>query len=348
MDIIKKVNLARIKTIKWLNENIGNSNTNINLDYYDTYKVKRVLIVRPNHTLGNQLLMTPLITEVSEIFPNCRIDLFVKGNLAPILFKNYSNIDRIIQLPTKPFKNIRQYLKVWFEIADRKYDVVINVDKGSSSGIIATKMATADYKFYGEPDKMLCLEHPHFAKQPVYGLRNYLSQSEKLELNKSMPDLDLKLSKSEIKKGKELLDKLITKEKKKSICIYTSAFGEKSDQESWWMELYEKLKELTDINIIEVLSLENSSKISCNEPELYSNNIREIGALIKNTSLFIGTDSGIMQLASSVHVPTIGLFSETDKYQYEPYNEGSLAVNTNYFSTNEIIRIIKQKINYKH
>ena len=141
---------------------------------------------------------------------------------------------------------------------------------------------------------------------------------------------------------------MTTKEKKKTICIYTFASGEKSDQESWWMELYEKLKkELTDINIVEVLPLENISKISCNEPEFYSNNIREIGALIKNTSLFIGFDSGIMQLASSVHVPTIGLFSVTDKYQYEPYNEGSLAVNTNYFSTNEIIRIIKQKINYK-
>lgn len=63
--------------------------------------------------------MTPLICEVSEIFPNCKIDLFVKGDLAPILFKNYSSIDRIIQLPKKPFKNFRQYLKVWFTIPEK-------------------------------------------------------------------------------------------------------------------------------------------------------------------------------------------------------------------------------------
>lgn len=101
------------------------------------------------------------------------------------------------------------------------------------------------------------------------------------------------------------------------------------------------------MNIIEVLPIENVSKISFKEPTFYSNNIREIGALIKNTSLFIGADSGIMHLASSVHVPTIGLFSVTDRDKYEPYNEGSLAVNANYFSSNEIIKLITQRIDCK-
>lgn len=348
MGILKKVNIIRRKTSKWLAKNIGSNSTNINFNYSDTYKVKTVLIVRPNHKLGNQLLMTPLITEVSEIFPNCKIDLFVKGNLAPILFKNYLNIDRIIQLPKKPFKNIRQYLKAWFETAERKYDVVINVDRGSCSGRIATKMATADYKFYGEPDKIEYTECPHFAKQPVYGLRNYLSQSEKLNLNKSMHDLDLKLHPTEIKEGKEILDKLVKSKNTKTICLFTYATGDKCFPESWWMELYKRLKrEFADMNIIEVLPIENISKISFNEPTFYSNNIREIGALIKNTSLFIGADSGIMHLASSVQVPTIGLFSVTDRYKCEPYNEGSLAVNTNYCSTNEIIKIITQRIDCK-
>lgn len=237
----RKVNIVRRKITKWLTQNIG-SNTHINFNHYDTNKVKRVLIVRPNHRLGNQLLLTPLMAEVSEIFPNCKIDLFVKGNLAPILFRNYSNIDRIIQLPKKPFKNILQYLKVWFEITERKYDIVINVDGGSSSGRIAAKMASADYKFYGETDKKEYAECPHFAKKPVYGLRNYLAQSEKLKLTESMPDLDLKLNSTEIKEGKVILDKLVKSKNTKTICLFTYATGDKCFPESWWMELYKKLK----------------------------------------------------------------------------------------------------------
>lgn len=345
MDILKKVNIVRRKITKQLTKNIGRNTANITFNYSDTRKVKKVLIVRPNHRLGNQLLMTPLITEVSEIFPNCKIDLFVKGNLAPKLFKNYSNIDRIIQLPTEPFKNILQYLKGWSAITERKYDVVINVESGSSSGRIATKIAAADYKFYGEPDEIQQSECPHSAQQPVYGLRNYLSQSEKLNLDKAMHDLDLKLNPAEIKEGKEILDKLVKAKNTKTICLFTYATGEKCFPESWWMELYKRLKkEFADINIIEVLPIENISKIKFKEPTFYSNNIREVGALIKNTSLFIGADSGIMHLASSVQVPTIGLFSVTDRDRYEPYNAGSVAINTNYFSTNEIMRLIAQRI----
>ena len=46
-------------------------------------KIKRILICRPNHRLGNLLLITPLIQEISETFPDCKIDLFVKGGIAP-------------------------------------------------------------------------------------------------------------------------------------------------------------------------------------------------------------------------------------------------------------------------
>lgn len=344
MDILKKVNGVRRKLTKRITQNIG-KNTNINFNSYDAGKVQRVLIVRPNHRLGNQLLLTPLLTEVSEIFPNCSIDLFVKGNLAPILFRNYPKLESIIQLPKKPFKNIIQYLKTWLEITKKKYDIVINVDNASSSGRIATRIASADYKFYGESDKTKYIECQHFAKKPVYGLRNYLAQSEKLNLEEAMHDLDLKLSPTEIKDGKAILDKLVKCKNTKTICLFTYATGEKCYPESWWMELYKKLKkEFADINIIEVLPVENISKIRFKEPAFYSKNVREIAALIKNTSVFIGADSGIMHLASSVNVPTIGLFSITDRDKYEPYNEGSLAVNTNYCSTNEIIKIITQRI----
>ena len=51
--------------------------------------IKRVLITRPNHRLGNQLLLTPIVQEVIATFPNCKIDLFVKGGVAYPVFENY-------------------------------------------------------------------------------------------------------------------------------------------------------------------------------------------------------------------------------------------------------------------
>ena len=71
--------------------------------------IKKVLIVRPNHRLGNQILITPIVQDVTDFFPEAKIDLLVKGNVAPIIFQNYKNIDHILRLPKQHFKQLLQY-----------------------------------------------------------------------------------------------------------------------------------------------------------------------------------------------------------------------------------------------
>jgi predicted Rossmann-fold nucleotide-binding protein len=57
-----------------------------------------------------------------------------------------------------------------------------------------------------------------------------------------------------------------------------------------------------------VLPVENVSQIGFKAPTFYSKDVREIGALMANTEVFIGGDSGIMHLASASKVSTVGLF----------------------------------------
>ena len=83
-------------------------------------QVKKVLVTRPNHRLGNNLLLTPLISEISEIFPNAEIHIFTKGGLADVVFENYKNVTRLIKLPRKPFKNLIEYFSCWFSILSQK------------------------------------------------------------------------------------------------------------------------------------------------------------------------------------------------------------------------------------
>ena len=52
-------------------------------------QVKKILISRPNHRLGNNLQLTPLIREVIEVFPNAEIHLFLMGNIGDFVFKNF-------------------------------------------------------------------------------------------------------------------------------------------------------------------------------------------------------------------------------------------------------------------
>ncbi|WP_372756644.1 glycosyltransferase family 9 protein [Mariniflexile sp.] len=305
--------------------------------------IKKVLIVRPNHRLGNQLLLTPLVQEVINTFPNCKIDLFVKGGVANPVFENYEHVEKIIQLPKKPFNNILKYIRVWISIKGKKYDLVINGDKSSSSGRLLTQMANATFKIFGDVDENIqkkYADYKHISKLPIYIFRSYMSKLGFPKNDSPLPVLNLKLTEEELSKGRQILDGIINNTKK-TICIYTNATGNKCYSESWWETFYSRLlKEYPDYNIIEMLPIENVSKINFKAPHFYSQDLRIMGAIIKNTSIFIAADNGVMHLASASLTPTIGFFWVTDPEIYGPYGNGSLPINTDKTTIDDWIKSI--------
>jgi ADP-heptose:LPS heptosyltransferase len=348
MNILKNINEVRRSLMQGLTKNIGSSNMNRNIDLTSKVDIKRVLICRPNARLGNLLLITPLVQEVITIFPQCKIDLFVKGFLAPTIFENYENINQIIELPKKPFENLMKYFQVWVKIKKQQYDIVINVDKNSSSGRLAAQFANSKFKFFGDVDEDIQSkydDYEHIAKYPVYNFRSFLTKLG-FEKNESpIPSLNLRLSPFEIAEGQKTVKNLVNNDKK-TICIFTFATGDKCYSESWWEVFYGRLKtEYPNYNIIEVLPVENISQIAFKAPAFYSKDIREIGSVIANTEVFIGADSGIMHLASSVQTPTVGLFSGVNQNKYQPYNNNSVAISTNNSTVDEWIKVINRILN---
>ncbi|WP_027382927.1 glycosyltransferase family 9 protein [Epilithonimonas caeni] len=342
----KKINAVRRSIMKSLTKNIGKSHAGGKLS--KDLKVKRVLISRPNHRLGNLLLLTPLVQEIENTFPDAKIDLFVKGGVTPIIFKNYKSVDNIYQLPKKPFSNLLKYLKGWLALKWNKYDLAINATQGSSSGRLSISFAKADYKFFGEEVEVLKTQHAdynHIAKNTIYNLRHYLTQTGFDENKSGIPFLDLKLDQSEIEDGKKKLNEIV-KNNKKTICLFTNATGDKCYSEAWWNAFYDKLQAtFPDYNIIELLPVENISKLNFKIPNFYSKDVREMGGFIANCAVFIAADNGVMHLASASGVPTIGLFSVTDENMYKPYNHKSLSVNTNNVDNDKVMELIKTSLN---
>ncbi len=331
-----------------LTKNIGNSHSIANFNSGIKPEIKRVLISRPNHRLGNQLLLTPLVQEVIEIFPDCKIDLFVKGGVAHPVFENYKNVDQIIQLPKKPFSHLISYALKWASLKKHQYDLVINGDKNSSSGRLSTQLAKSKFKVFGEANDSIQLtfdDYEHIAKYPVYNLRDYLSKIGFPKNNNPVFTINIKLTDTEIAKGKRILNDLV-KNNKPTICIYTNATGDKCYDEMWWTAFYHRLKkEYPEYNIIELLPIENISKINFKAPNLYSKDVREMCALIANTSIFIAADNGVMHLASAAQIPVVGFFKVTSIDKYQPYGNNSIAFNTNETNLDDWIKSIGNILN---
>lgn len=343
MGILSKVNILRRTLMRSLTKNIGKTNGEEAITLVNKDEIRRILICRPNARLGNLLLITPFVQELEKTFPNCKIDLFVKGFLAPIIFENYDSVDRIIKLPKKPFSNLFQYFSVWVSLKKYKYDIAINVDHGSSSGRLGVKFSNSKFKFFGDLPFSANLyygDYAHIAKYPIYHFRDYLTKLGFEKRDESIAPIDLRLTADEIEEGKKTLQNLVNNYKK-TICVFTYATGAKCLSESWWEEFYGNLKaEYENYNIIEILPIENVSQIGFKAPTFYSKDVREIGAVIANTDLFIGADSGIMHLASAVHTPTVGLFSVSNLKKYEPYDNNSIGVDVNNFSESEYFKVI--------
>ena len=308
-------------------------------------QVKKVLVSRPNHRLGNNLLLTPLITEISEIFPNAEIHIFTKGGLADVVFENYKNVTRLIKLPRKPFKNLIEYFSCWFSILSQKYDISINANRVSFSGKLAIKFSRSNYKFYNILNENLEYidDYSHNAKNPAYNLR--LQVKNKIDRSEiTIPKLDIKLRDYEIKNGEKLL-KSMFRNQKPTISIFTFATGDKCYSKDWWKELYSKIKNFeNDFNILEILPAENVSQIDFAAKSYYSRDIREIASVMSNVKIFIGADSGMMHLAHASNVSTIGLFKVTEPEFYGVYGDNNISVDTNIINSDNIISIIKERI----
>ena len=340
MNIGRRINDARRFVMHRVAEGIGK--TNLSKGAIDSNEVRRVLISRPNHRLGNQLLLTPLIQELTERFPGCKIDLFVKGSAGPIIFQNYRSVDRIMKLERKPFNHLFNYLKGWTQLQKSSYDLVINVVHNSSSGRIAAQFARGRFKLFCEEDPSILENHPdaiHMAKYPVYYLRKYLPAASADE--RPVPRVDLKLSADELRIGAAKLHEIVPNTKK-SISIFTFATGDKMYGTDWWEKFYTALlNAFPDHNVVEVLPVENVSQLNFKAPSYYSKDIREISAFIANTEIFIGADSGMMHLASASLSPTLGLFAVTKSDVYAPYGGGSRAVNTEQTSVDDLIQMVR-------
>lgn len=309
--------------------------------------IKTVLVCRPNHRLGNLLMITPLLQEIRNTFPEAKIDLFVKGSVAPVLFKNYDYVNRIILLPKKPQKDLIKYMQGWMAIRKNRYDLVINAINSSSSGKISTQFANGTFKFLGEVNDAIRARHPdfqHMAKIPVYSFRWFAGMLGFPSGGTPVPPLDLKLSEAEIAGGKRLLRELLENEKP-VIGIYTYATGKKCYPPAWWDSFYASLiKRFPEHNILEVLPIENVSQIGFKAPSFYSKDPRQIASLISNLTVFVAGDSGMMHLASASGAPVIGLFKFGNIDQYAPYNDQSVGVHTEQVSQTEIVSIVEKMI----
>ena len=102
----------------------------------------KILIIQTAF-IGDAILATALIEKLKSFYPTTKIDVLVrKGNES--IFNTNPNVGRVLMW-NKAKKKYRSLFTVIRKVRRRKYDIVVNVQRFFSTGLITT-MSSAPIK----------------------------------------------------------------------------------------------------------------------------------------------------------------------------------------------------------
>ena len=301
--------------------------------------IQRVLVCRPNHRLGNTLLVTPLMAELERHFPGAEVDVLGAGDAASSVYRGYTTVGDIHLLDRRAIRHPLATIRTVLALRKKRYDLVIDAASGSSSGRIISAMVHARHQL--SVDSVRSEVPAHMAARPVHALRWALGIDTELPI----PTMDLRLSAPELACGHAALRRVLgvsgTDPGAPVVAIFPNATGAKQYGEAWWSAFLGELKALVKpLSIVELVAADGQSRVSNLYPTYFTSDPRKLAAFIDAAGLYISADCGVMHLASATTATTVGLFNTTDLRRYTPYG----GMNVGFWTEGEVASAVARRV----
>ena len=301
--------------------------------------IYRIVICHISHTLGNALLLTPLIQELEATWPGAEIDIVTRSQVGQQLYGHYVGVNRVFQLPSHGVGHPLQWLRGIRGMRKAHYDLAIDPDPQSQTGRLLLLMAHATYKlgFTGRK-KSGNVTHaatipealPSKGQRPVFLLRSALGDT---SASTHYPVPDIRLDAIESAQGRHTLAQVVaaspvaSSSRRKTIGIFANATGPKLLGQDWWSPLLQVLEtSCPDYQLLEIIPMFGRSMLGSRYPAYYSTDLRKLGGVLAALDAYISLDCGIMHLATASRAPTLGIFTTTNAAEWGPYGAGNHAV----------------------
>ncbi len=285
--------------------------------------MNRILIIQTAF-LGDVILATPVISEMKRLFPDSTIDVLVKkGNEA--LLQNNPHLNNIIVFDKSKGK-YRSILQLIRQFRSRKYDLVINLQRFGSSGIItALSGAKKKYGFKKNPFSFA------FTKSFDHQIDNGLHEVERnLSVIKEFGAVTKK--RPELFPSKDHFAKISTFTSDEFFCFApASVWFTKQLPKEKWVELIQQKSMEGAIYLLggkddETLCQEiiDLAKISNAQNLAGKLNLLESAAMMSKAKRNFVNDSGPLHLASAMNAPVTAFFCSTiPSFGFGPLSEDS-------------------------
>ena len=317
--------------------------------------IRRVLICRPNHRLGNLLLLTPLIVELERSLPNARVDIVLAGEHVAELFENFPNVGHVYNLSRRMARHPLATLRTVMQIRRARYDIAIDPCETSQSGrlllaVAAARHALADPRTPSPAGAVADLPvtgvPTHLAQLPVFLLRRGLSGATP-ESGTDYPVMKLRFTAGERQHARAELARIVGGNRRsppaRIIGVFAEATADKRYDVDWWRRCVGVIESShPDAAVVEIVPADGVARLGV--PAFASPSPRAVAAVIANMACFVSADCGVMHLAAAAGVPTMGLFKASDPLKYAPYGHGSCGLVTNGKTPDDVARQVSDLI----
>ena len=264
------------------------------------------------------LFTTPMIRQLQKEFPSAKIDILLGAPFTKVLFSGFKNIENVYDFPRDLLKHPSKLLSYVSQLRSKHYDVVINVNNGSTSDRLATLLARSTYKVsFCNPDAFIPANRCVMRKD-THIKHEALKPLELLKIFDIEPDYDLKLSvtlsKEELEWGRKELETVVGKSsKRKTVGLFRNARYDKKLSDDFWKELVKELQKNAkeEIVFVDILSPDVPTRLTKNMLGYSQKDLRKLAAFMASLDAFVCGDTGPMHLASASGVATIALFKTT-------------------------------------
>lgn len=263
-----------------------------------TRGIHRILVCRSSHTLGNTLLLTPLLRELQAAFPGAEIEILTRSAVAGDIYGAFFNVRRVHCLPRHGFATPWRLLRIVRMLKRERYDLAIDSCVRSQSDRIGVMLANSTWKLgYIDPRKSGTLTHGvpvpanvrHIGQLPVHLLRSAIG---KPALD-DYPPLDIDLTPGEREQGATMIARVLAAAGGDAagvriIGLFANATGVKHLGGEWWLRFAAVLAARfpTD-RIVEIVPASGRSLLDNRYPTVFSSGVRRLAQAISALDLFI-------------------------------------------------------------
>ena len=293
--------------------------------------MKRILIIQ-TASLGDVILATPLIEKLHHHYPNTKIDFLLKYGYEGVL-RRHPKLHHVIvwDKTEKKYKNLFELIRIFRE---KKYDLIVNVQRFFSSGLITTMSgASHTIGFNKNPLSVLFSER---VKHRIGSSENNPHETERnLKLIEKLTDSEqfpMKLYPLQ-----HDFARVSQYKTKRYITVSpASLWFTKQFPKERWIEFVQKLDdELTiyflgsnkEVELVSEIIDKSGHKNSLNLSGKLS--ILESTALMQDAVMNYVNDSAPMHMASSVDAPVAAIFCSTiPEFGFGPRSSRSYIIQT--------------------